>query len=307
MNAFPEYVTRFLRHCKSEKNLDPKTIKAYSIDFKQFLEFHKTATTIPQRQDLDKELLRDYFQHLQIQYKPKTVKRKIASLKALLNFLEIEDLILFNPFRKLRIHIKEPFMLPRVMTLNEVKKLFRVAYHTLAESNEERKNNVSRDISILELLFATGIRVSELCNLASEDVNLSAQYIKVFGKGKKERIIPICTTEIVDVLRNYHSSNSANTFFFLNRLHKRISEQSVRFMVNKYARVAGLRFITPHVFRHTFATQLLEQGVDIKYIQQLLGHSSILTTQIYTHVSKRKQREILTKKHPRIHIKSITF
>lgn len=146
--------------------------------------------------------------------------------------------------------------------------------------------------------------MSELCSLRHPDIDLHEGYVRIYGKGAKERIVQITNTYILDALRNYcrmvPSQSITHDFFFVNRLGHRLSEQSVRFMIKKYSHMAGLsEHITPHMFRHTFATLLLEEDVDIRYIQQILGHSSILTTQIYTHVTSTKQRDILTTKHPR--------
>ena len=161
-----------------------------------------------------------------------------------------------------------------------------------------------RDIAVLELLFATGVRVSELCTLGYDDVRLEEGEIKIYGKGAKERFVQIANPNVLGALHCYQEAYkdaiTQSGAFFVNRLHKPLSDQSVRSIVNKYCRLAGVEsHITPHMFRHSFATLLLEEGVDIRYIQRLLGHSSILTTQIYTHVAGKKQRDILLEKHPR--------
>jgi integrase/recombinase XerD len=207
----------------------------------------------------------------------------------------------------MRLKIKEPFNLPRVLTISEVKKLFNTIYsskNTCENYLSYKYKSIVRDIAVSELLFATGIRVFELCNLKKNDMNIEHNFIYIRGKGNRERIIQICNSEITEILKEYmelfHSTDNNNSYFFLNRLGQRLSEQSVRFMLKKYTRLANIeRNITPHMFRHTFATLLLEEGVDIRYIQRFLGHSSIITTQIYTHVTKHKEKEILTNKHPR--------
>lgn len=162
----------------------------------------------------------------------------------------------------------------------------------------------TRDIAVLEILFSTGVRVAELCNLKREDIDISRGVVRVIGKGKKERLIPICNSETLDALHDYFQIFKQEIlkkgYFFLNRLNNRLSEQSVRCIVRKHSETLQIDGrITPHMFRHSIATLLLENGVDIRYIQTFLGHSSITTTQIYVHVNEKAQRKILSAKHPR--------
>lgn len=164
-----------------------------------------------------------------------------------------------------------------------------------------------RDIAVIELLFATGMRISELCSLKPSDIDLESSNILIYGKGAKERIIQLGNQEVIDALALYRETFAKDIkicgYFFVNRLKHKLSAQSVRFMINHYAELAGIsQHITPHMFRHSFATLLLEQDVDIRYIQRMLGHSSISTTEIYTHVSNTKQKYILVNKHPRNHM-----
>ena len=303
MPSQSNHLANYLTHCRYEKCLREKTLQAYRIDLTQFDSFLSPASHALDIAHVDRQVLRAYLQHLQQSYKPKSVKRKVASLKAFFNYLELEDVIQVSPFRKLQIRIKEPFVLPTVLTFNEIRRILKAGYRAISASARDvmRQKLVIRNVAILELLFATGVRVSELCTLASQDVNLDAGYIKVHGKGQKERVVQICSDEIISLLKicKYRYKVSTEGYFFLNKHGRRLSEQSVRALIREFACNARLRHVTPHVFRHTFATLLLEQGVDIKYIQHLLGHSSIMTTQIYTHVSKQKQRQILLRKHPR--------
>ncbi len=307
MEKLEKLTEEFIFHCKYEKNLSLKTLKAYSIDLKQFKKFldeYKHSTIIT---SIDRNILKGYIQHISCA-KPKTIKRKIATIKALFNFLEFEDIITINPFRKMKIKIKEPRALPKVMTLDEVRRILISVYKCKREVEKVYKYSdleQLQNIVVIELLFATGARVSELSNLKEENINIESGNIRLIGKGNKERIIQVCNSESKKILAEYYSIfknkiNQSNGYFFVNRLNKRLSEQSIRFIVRKYTKRAGInRKITPHTFRHSFATLLLEEQVDIKYIQQFLGHSSILTTQIYTHVNSEKQREILSLKHPR--------
>lgn len=300
-NCIKTAIQNYLNHCQFEKGLDSKTIKAYQIDLLQFSSFIQKEGN-----SYCKETLQAYIACLHRCYKIKTVKRKIASLKAFFNYLEFEEVIDENPFSKIRVKLHEPSLLPRTIPLTSIDILLQHAYQQLAlkkESTYEYRANM-RDIAVLELLFATGMRVSELCSLHTEDVNLNEGSIKIYGKGSKERIIQIGNHAVLLAVASYYHAFSKEItdtgWFFINRLGKQLSDQSVRFMINKYCQAAGItQHITPHMFRHSFATLLLEEDVDIRYIQQLLGHSSIVTTQIYTHVTSKKQRDILTTKHPR--------
>ena len=142
--------------------------------------------------------------------------------------------------------------------------------------------------------------MSELCSLSRRDVKLEEGEVKIYGKGAKERFVQITNPSVLQALREYRQETDHSEIFFVNRLGKPLSDQSVRGIVKKYGKLGGVeQHITPHMFRHSFATLLLEEDVDIRYIQRLLGHSSIVTTQIYTHVAGKKQRDILSAKHPR--------
>lgn len=291
---------KYLTYCELQKGLNLKTIKAYRIDLRQFNCFADKHEEVS-----EKELIYSFIENLHTEYKPKSVKRKLATLKAFFEYLTYEELIKDNPFNKIHLKLKEPIILPKVIPEKTLTKILNEAYNALEECKTIYSEKCTiRDIAVLELLFATGLRVSELCNLKAENVNLSDNYIKTFGKGSKERIIQICTPDVLSALKQYKKCFKAdidNTgYFFVNRLSNHLSEQSVRFMINKYvSKVSPNVHVTPHMFRHTFATMLLESDVDIRYIQQILGHSSITTTEIYTHVSTAKQKQILKRKHPR--------
>ncbi len=303
-------IAEFLFHCQYEKNLSHHTLKAYRLDLNQFTGY-LASNNIPQNiEAIDKQQLRDYLQLLLKKNKIKTAKRKMATLKALFNYLAFEDNIAINPFHKIRLKLKEPLILPKALTLSEVKSLFQCAYkkkQQCKKHNSYSYKNTVRDIVVLELLFATGVRVSELCSLKIQNVSIAQKYILVTGKGYRERVIQICSPDIILIMKEYmdlfHPSTEDFPYFLINRLGKQLSAQSVRFMLKKYAKSAAIeKSITPHMFRHTFATLLLEEDVDIRYIQRLLGHSTITTTQIYTHIAMHKQKELLATRHPRINL-----
>ena len=301
-----EAVSQFLLHCQYEKNLSPKTLKAYSIDLRQFIELLAAELGITSLPAVDKTALRAYIKSLFKDLAEKSVKRKVATLKALFNFLEREDVIAVNPFRKMEVRIKETRRLPRTVDAGDLKLLFKHLYRLKAKHEKRRPalyKSLVRDIAVLEVLFGTGARVSEVCNIGLPDVDLPAQQIRILGKGARERFL-LCDKETLQAVQLYRDLWAEELdqagAFFRNRLGQRLSEQSVRTMLRKHARQAGLpRDITPHMLRHSLATLLLEEGVDIRYIQHLLGHTSITTTQIYTEVHRSHQVKILAEKHPR--------
>ena len=267
-------------------------MKAYRIDLGQFAKG---------KWELTRDGVSSYVSDLHLKYKPRTIRRKIASLKAFCNYLEYVELMSENPFVKLKLKLGIPQILPRIIPLSSIEHILGTAYQCKEECKSEyQRTTCLRDIAVLELLFATGMRVSELCSLSNQDVHLEEGEVKIYGKGAKERFVQITNPSVLHALKEYRKKVDQSEAFFINRLGNPLSDQSVRGIVKKYGRLGGVnQHITPHMFRHSFATFLLEEDVDIRYIQRLLGHSSIVTTQIYTHVAGRKQRDILSTKHPR--------
>lgn len=294
-------IENYVTFCKFQKRLDEKTIKAYKIDLAQFSALLPVHTVT----EISIEILENYISFLHQTYKPKTAKRKIASVKAFFHYLEYKDIILINPFNKMHIKFREPVILPKIIPLYTIEQLLKTLYRqrSLAKTSVQ-KQKALRDIAVVELLFSTGIRISELCSLKSSDVNLQDNTILIFGKGSKERRIQICNEDVLKALYDYRAGFAKQilqcSHFFATTNGQPLSDQSVRRMLRKYATLAGIDMhITPHMFRHTFATSLLETDVDIRYIQEMLGHSSINITEIYTHVTTSKQKDILMNKHPR--------
>lgn len=301
LETFIKLNVEYLHFCTARKNLDNKTIKSYSIDLKQYSDFISDFSLTWN----DKKSIEKFIEFMHSKFKPKSVKRKIASLKAFFHYLEIEEIIETNPFHKIQIKYKEPFLLPKTIPLKTIEKIMNYAYLECKNQTTYYGHKTAlRNVLILELLFATGMRISELCSLTTEQINFNDYIIKIYGKGSKERLIQICNINVQNLMDEYRTEFdfelSNYSYFFINRLCNRLSEQSVRNMIANYAEKARIQIhITPHMFRHSFATLLLEEDVDIRYIQQMLGHSSITTTQIYTHTSINKQKNILTVKHPR--------
>lgn len=301
MNDLQTHTGNYLEYCQHQKRLDAKTLKAYRIDLTQFNSHFPSADL----SELSPDNLEHYIATLHQKYKPKTVKRKIASLKAFFHYLEYKDLIDRNPFNKMQIKFREPTILPKTIPLHTVEVFLSTIYkQRKAARTTYQQRNALRDVAVIEMLFATGMRISELCSLEEHSVNLYDRNILIYGKGSKERKIQIGNDDVINILTEYKENFQAEirncNHFFANQNGSALSDQSIRRMINKYTKLAAIELhITPHMFRHTFATSLLEADVDIRYIQEMLGHSSINITEIYTHVAMAKQRDILTTKHPR--------
>lgn len=300
-----EAIESFLFHCRYEKNLSPRTLSAYDTDLRQFA----TALASEAAADvaaLGKAELRAYIQPLFEPYREKTVKRKVATLKAFFGYLERDGAIDFTPFRKMEVKIKETRRVPRTIPLQEVERLLQYLYARRSAGPQSGREGfvLLRDTAVVEAIFATGARVSEICHLALDDVDLDDGWVRILGKGARERVVQLCDPAILEALAAYRALRDAveprEAYFFLNRDGRRLSEQSVRALLRTHASRAGVDVpVRPHLLRHSVATLLLEEGVDIRHIQHLLGHSSIATTQIYTHVNARNQREVLASRHPR--------
>ena len=301
MNHLQTQIADYLEYCKNQKRLDPKTIKAYQIDLRQFSEQIASVTI----DDITPQLLETYIANLHDTYKPKTVKRKIAAVKAWFHYLEYRDLIMRNPFNKIQVKFREPVILPKTIPIHIVETFLSAIYQQKKQAKTDyQRKTALRDAAVIELLFATGIRICELCSLKNDDVNLYDRTILIYGKGAKERKLQLVNDAVVQILDDYRTSYLPQIkccrHFFANHNGTPLSDQSVRRMIDKYTSLAAIDLhITPHMFRHTFATSLLEADVDIRYIQEMLGHSSINITTIYTHVAMSKQRDILAASHPR--------
>ncbi|WP_027400294.1 tyrosine-type recombinase/integrase [Anaerovorax odorimutans] len=324
-------IKQFIQYCQNQRRLSASTIKAYNFDIACFISFLKKSESENfNLTDVTKPTLEHYLDDINQRLAVKTVKRRFACLRSLYNYLEYEELIETSPFDKFHFNMREPYKLRESMTLEEVNQILATAYKQMppsiplevidAQDNYNKtngkitfRNDVSlsseeyiwvRDIAILELLFVGGVRVSELCDLKLEDFKSVHMALHVHGKGNKERLVYLENDEVIIALNRYLYYRMASGInlpgIFITRFGKKLSSQAVRNLVTKYSHLAGIKKnITPHVFRHTFATLLLEEGVDIKYIQDFLGHSSISTTQIYLHTTNRKKRKIISEMHPR--------
>jgi len=316
VKCFSELKKSYLDNCKYGRRLSLETCKSYGFDLKIFTEFVETNlnkySDEIRIEELNRELLRAFIFEQNSSFKVSTVKRRIACLRSFYNYLLDEGVVEYSPIERLHVQIKKEGRLPNCLELEEVKAILKAAYEfngnpPLTMSEDVMQMVRLRDIAILEVLFATGMRVGELCSLSHSQLDFGTGLVRIIGKGNKERQLYIGSKDVITAVTNYlkqaEKVGYLNDRIFVDRWGEPISSQAIRAVVRKFSKLAGIkRKITPHVFRHTFATMLLEEGVDIRYIQEFLGHSSIATTQIYLHASEAKKKDILAKNHPRCHM-----
>ncbi len=301
----------FMRYIKIERNLSEHTQRNYISDLGQFFEYIKDKSIV----DIGNIDIRGYLGHLhRIGLKKSSIARKLATIRTFFRFLHREGYIDKNPAKIVATPKQEKF-LPHFLSVDDTFRLVEAA-------NREETSSL-RDRAILELFYSSGIRVGELVSLDREDINLSDGLIKVKGKGRKERIVPI-GSKAIEAMKRYiegtvHGSPRPRSApqdptekrggqftvydervpLFLNRSWKRITERSVRRIVLKYGMESLKQTVKPHTLRHSFATHLLDAGADLRAIQELLGHKSLSTTQKYTHLGMDKLMEVYDKTHPR--------
>ncbi len=287
-----QLLKKFLDYLNLQKNYSSNTIRGYKRDILQFINFLK-KNKIKSFKSISYEDFLSYLGYLRnYGYSETTIGRKVASLKSFFKFLSARKIIKSNPVALLS-SPKKPDRLPDFLTVEEVEKILNIP---------SGKNWQSlRDKAILELLYSTGIRVGELTSLKIGDIDFFQELIKVKGKGKKERIVPIgsyALKALIEYIEKRPNKKEKNVF--LNKYGKPLTERSVERIIDKYSKKAGIgKKITPHTFRHTFATHMLDRGADLRTVQELLGHERITTTQIYTHLTVEKLKEFYNKTHPR--------
>lgn len=290
------YINKFLAYLEIEKNASPHTMLNYHIDLKCFRNFLGEVPI----EKIDYLILRKFLAYLKEKnFAKRTVARRIACLRSFFKFLCREGYLKTNPISVLSTP-KLDKRLPIFLSEDEVTKLI--------ESADEKNFQGLRDRAILEALYSTGIRVSELVGLNVEDVDFIGGVVKVLGKGNKERLVPIGDRALRS-MRDYlekvlvpeeSRSGKSKRALFLNKSKRRLSDVSVRKIIDKYIRKTSLKEkISPHTLRHTFATHLLNRGADLRSVQELLGHMNLSTTQIYTHLTTERLKSVYDKTHPR--------
>lgn len=287
----------FLNYLSVERGLAPNTLESYGRDLRQFLVFLQEKKGL-QVVEVTQAVVIGYLLHLQAKGRATaTLSRSLAAIKSFYHFLAREQVIPKDPTVNLDAP-KQEKRLPRVLSVEEVVKLL--------EQPDLKSPSGIRDRTMLEVLYATGLRVSELVSLKIENVNLEEGYLRCLGKGSKERIIPLGSvatkyvTFYLDHARKFLASNPREEILFLNHHGNGLTRQGFWKIIKKYADQLGIaNSITPHTLRHSFATHLLENGADLRSVQEMLGHADISTTQIYTHLTRNKLKEIYEKTHPR--------
>ncbi|HEM4766991.1 tyrosine-type recombinase/integrase [Streptococcus suis] len=284
-------ISNYLDYCKTHKRLSTHTLRAYKNDLMQFY-------------NSNNECVVSYIEGLtHSNLKTSTLRRKIASLKVFYGYLQLKNVITDNPFNQLRFQFRAEKTLPKTIPHDSLKILYTYLQKKIISAKTiYQKQKAERNLLIVSLLLSTGIRISELCHIRIKDINLTEQTLQILGKGKKERMIFIGDERTFQLLKAYITCycNHTDDYLFPGKsLQKPLTEQSVRLLLKTAKTQTRLTTtITPHMFRHSFATMLLDNDVDIRYIQQILGHSSISITQIYTHVSQSRQKEILSSYNP---------
>ena len=295
-----DYINKYLTHIEHDRNFSQQTLRAYRNDLHQYLSF-LNAERCSGFGDVTRLLLRKFlaFQKKQA-YSKTTIARKFVSIRSFYKFLCREGVLECNPVESIRTP-KLNRNLPEFMSINDTETLLNIPdLNTLLGI---------RDSAIMETLYSTGMRVSELAGIDVSDIDFPGGVVKVKGKGKKERLLPIGNHALKAIQTYMDKRNSDPSLriisrnskaLFLNNRGGRLTERSVARMLEKYVKMAGMNTkISPHTFRHSFATHLLDRGADLRSVQELLGHANLSTTQIYTHITTERLKEVYNKAHPR--------
>lgn len=291
-----EVFDRYINYLEAERNVSPYTVRNYTADLMGFFDFLR-AKDISSLREVDRLAVRDYLAYLMKKGFVKTsIARKLSAIRSFYRYLLQEGLVDTSPVATTS-SPKLDKRLPSFLTLEEVRRLL--------EAPDLSTPQGQRDHALLELLYAAGLRVSELVGLNLEQISLDARELRVWGKGSKERIVLMgkpaaeALATYIDEGRVKLLGGKRNVALLVNRYGGRLNERRVQIILGKYARVAGIdKRVHPHMLRHTFATHMLDGGADLRVVQELLGHAALSSTQIYTHVTKSQAKKVYLSAHP---------
>ena len=306
--ALQKYLDKFIRRLEHGANCSSHTLRAYQKDILQHLEFLRKLGCDNPKQVTSLNLRKFLVQLRQKDYKATTISRKLASLRSFYKFLFKEGVIGNNPATVLR-SPKRHRTLPKFLSPQEVESILGAIDKESPQGHRWQGHSRQRDRAILETLYSTGVRVSELVGMDVADIDMFSELVKVRGKGKKERIVPI-GSHALEAIKVYlatrtqkacgERNESDNPTLFLNQKGGRLTTRSVARILEKYMRLSGIRQRpSPHTLRHSFATHLLDKGADLRAVQEMLGHASLSSTQIYTHVTTERLKQVYRLAHPR--------
>ena len=286
-----EYLSKFINYLQVTKNLSTKTLSAYKSDLSQFFSYEDNI--------LHPDIC-DFVAHLStdLHLKDTSIRRKIITLKCFYDYLIATDEIASSPFTRLKFKFKQEQKLPKTLSINEVTRLlncFNIDTSTLSPFSQKE---YTRDAALLDLLICTGIRIGEAAAITLEDINASEHTLLIHGKGRKQRLIyissPITWNRVYTLVKERKRANDIH--LFVNRYGQPITIHGIEDIYKKYIQKAKINAkSTPHYLRHTFATNLLANGADLRSVQEILGHASVATTQIYTEVTTNRKKQVLKK------------
>lgn len=286
-----DYISNFINFIQATKNLSSKTISAYTSDLNQFFNYEKSIAT---------PNICNYIAYLstEIKLKDTSVRRKIITLKNFYDYLLINEIIEVSPFKKLKFKFKQERKLPKTISVAEVGKILKCFDIETSSLTTFAKKIYTRDAALIDLLISTGIRIGEASAITLNDIFATERTILIHGKGRKQRLIYLSSPITWERLKNLmkERKNAENNYLFVNRYGRQLSIHGIEDIYKKYTKRAQINAkSTPHYLRHTFATNLLANGADLRSVQEILGHSSVATTQIYTEVSTTRKKQVLKK------------
>lgn len=286
-----EYLSKFINYLQATKNLSIKTLKAYSSDLNQFFKYE---------QNIIHPDICGFISYLnsEIKLRDTSIRRKIITLKSFYNYLIDSEIIDICPFKKLKIRFKHERKLPKTLSVTEISKILRCFEIEITTLSPFAQKEYRRNAALIDLLISTGIRIGEAASITLNDIITSERTILIHGKGRKQRLIYISSNVTWDRLKTLirERKNSACPYLFVNRYGRPLSIHGIENIYKKYVKKAQINTkSTPHYLRHTFATNLLANGADLRSVQEILGHASVATTQIYTEVTAARKKQVLKK------------